>query len=217
MGCSSCKIQLPVGVAYCPNCGAVTPYKIYESGVAPNDRTVASSFYSAPLQAPPPPTPTQYGSPPYGVLQPNPYEPLNPYAVPLKAPPPPQFRRQLWRRFLVVLGSVCGVVLIAFGVIVFFFGYQEVTSPLSSDNSIAPISFIISGISIIIGAFIFCKSAVAMIGRYMAVISILVAAIFFISGFFLPNHATALGNFIGGGVIILLGGILFWGTRIRKW
>jgi len=51
----------------------------------------------------------------------------------------------------------------------------------------------------------------------MVGISILLAAILFISGFFLPNHANTLGNFIGGGVILLLGGILFWATRTRKW
>ena len=215
MECSSCKIQLPVGVAYCPNCGAVTPYKIYESGIAPSDLTVASSSYGAPLQAPPPPT--QYGSPPFGVPQQNPYEPLNPYAVPSQAPSPPQPHRQGWRRLLIVLGSVCGVILTAFGVICFFVSYQEATSPLPSNNAGALIGFILSGIFISIGAFIFCKSAVATIGRFMVGISILLAAILFISGFFLPNHANALGNFIGGGVILLLGGILFWATRTRKW
>ena len=215
MQCSSCGTQLPMEVAYCPTCGAVTPYNVSRSEIAPYDLTAVSSSSSAPPQAPPPPT--QYGSPPYGVPQQNPYEPLNPYAVPLQAPPPPQPRRQIWRRPLIVLGSVSGVVLTAIGVIGFFVSYQEATSPLPSDNSLALTGFIVSGIFLCIGTFIFCKSAVATIGRYMAGISILVAAILFISGFFLPNQAEALGNFIGGGVIILLGGIFWRGTRTRKW
>jgi len=202
-------------VAYCPNCGAVTTYNVSRSGTAPYDLTAASSPSSAPPQAPPPPT--HYGSPPYGVPQQNPYEPLNSYVAPLQAPPPPQPRHQAWRRPLIVLGAVSGVVLTAFGVIGFFVSYQEATSPLPSDNAQALTGFILSGIFVCIGTFIFCKSAVSTIGRYLASFSILLAAVLFITGYFLSNRANALGIFIGGGVIILLGGIFWRGTRTRKW
>lgn len=214
MQCSSCGTQLPMEVAYCPNCGAVTPYHGSRSEIAPYDLTAVSSPSSAPLQAPPPPT--HYGSPPYGALEQNPYEPLNPYAVPLQAASPRQPRRQAWRRPLMVLGSVSGVVLTAFGVIGFFVSFHEATSPLPSENAQALTGFILSGIFLCIGTFIFCKSAAATIGRYIAIFSILVAAVLFITGYFLSNRADALGIFFGSGVIILLGGIFWRGTRTRK-
>ncbi len=94
MQCHSCGTQLPMGAAHCPTCGAVTPYRVSESGISPYDLTAASFPSSAPA---PPPSSTDYGSPPYGVSQQNPYEPLNPYAVPLPAPPPPPRPRWGWR------------------------------------------------------------------------------------------------------------------------
>jgi len=104
MQCNSCGTQLPEGVAFCPACGALTPYRVSESGVAPYDLTAVSSPSGAPQQAPPA---TDYGSPPYGVPPQNPYEPLNPYAVPLQAPPPPPTQRPGNR-----IGIIVGVVLL---------------------------------------------------------------------------------------------------------
>jgi hypothetical protein len=43
MQCSACGTQLPVGTAYCPTCGNVTPYQVSSSGVSPTDTTMASS------------------------------------------------------------------------------------------------------------------------------------------------------------------------------
>jgi hypothetical protein len=104
MECRSCGIVLPVGAAYCPTCGAMTPYNVSTSGISPYDLTAASSPSGASTQAPP----TDYGSPPYGVPPQNPYEPLNPYAVPLQAPlPPPTSTR---RR--IKIGLISGVVVL---------------------------------------------------------------------------------------------------------
>ena len=105
MQCNSCGSQLPVDGGYCPACGAVTPYNISASGVSPYDPTAASSPSGAPLQAPPP---TDYGYPPYGIPQQNPYEPLNPYEAPLRPPPPKRRRVWLWL-VLVVLVVLVGL------------------------------------------------------------------------------------------------------------
>src|SRR5712691_1430270 len=85
MYCHSCGTQLPEAVAYCPACGALTLYRVFESGVGPYDPTALSSPSAAPLHAPPAPN---HGYPLYEVPVQNPYEPPNPYAVPLQAPPP---------------------------------------------------------------------------------------------------------------------------------
>ena len=78
MQCSACGTQLPVGTAYCPTCGSVTPYQVSSSGVSPTDTTVASSSAE----------PSQY-----------PYTPSNPYATPSPTPPtPPPHRRRLSAR-----------------------------------------------------------------------------------------------------------------------
>ena len=98
-----------MGVAYCPTCGAVAPSRVSESGISPYDLTSASSPLGAPLHAPPPPA-TDYGSPPYGVSQPNPYQALNPYAAPLP-PPPPLPRRQ--GKFGLLIGAVVLVLALA--------------------------------------------------------------------------------------------------------
>ena len=111
MQCRSCGTQLAEGAAYCPTCGAVTPYNVAASGIAPYDPTVASSPSGAPLQAPPPAT--NYSSPPYGMPPQNPYEPLNPYAVPLQAPPPPSPQRPGNRIGIIV--SVVLLVLLLIG------------------------------------------------------------------------------------------------------
>src|SRR5690242_17864609 len=113
MQCRSCGTQLPLEVAYCPTCGAVSPYRVSESGIAPNDPTAASSPYGAPPQAPPP---THYGSPPYGAPQQNPYEPLSPYTVSLSPPPPPPRRYFPMRLIALIVGALL-LLLTASGVI----------------------------------------------------------------------------------------------------
>jgi eukaryotic-like serine/threonine-protein kinase len=73
MKCSACGMQLPAGVAYCPNCGTPTPVLYAPTGTTPNNPTVSSS-----AQNTPPPSPyTNYGSQQYGAQSPN------------DAPPPP--------------------------------------------------------------------------------------------------------------------------------
>src|SRR6202035_4820741 len=57
MQCSSCRTELPMGVAYCPTCGTVAPSRVSESGISPYDLTSASSPSGTPLYAPPPPPP----------------------------------------------------------------------------------------------------------------------------------------------------------------
>ena len=112
MQCRSCGTELPIGVAYCPICGTVTPYKVSESGISPYDLTSASSPSGAPPQAPPPPS-TDYGSPPYGMPQQNPYQAFNPYApYPTPTPPPPpSSRRQV--KFGLIIGAVVLVLVLA--------------------------------------------------------------------------------------------------------
>ncbi len=109
MQCNSCGSQLPVDGGYCPACGAVTPYNISASGVSPYDPTAASS------------PPTDYGYPPYGMPQQNPYEPLNPYTAPPQPPSPPPSRRHLKISLLLgvgvlvlLLASVGGVALLQY-------------------------------------------------------------------------------------------------------
>jgi hypothetical protein len=78
MQCSTCGTQIPAGVAYCPTCGAVTPYSVSTSGVSPSDPTVAH---------------TSYGE--TGATLQDPYSSLNPYSAPTTPPPPPTRRRTL--------------------------------------------------------------------------------------------------------------------------
>src|SRR2546422_652568 len=77
MQCSSCGTQIPVGSAFCPNCGIVTPYQVSASSVAPDAPTSISSSPNTP------------------VYQSSAYPPINPYdmSVPPPPPPPPQRRR----------------------------------------------------------------------------------------------------------------------------
>ncbi len=111
MQCNSCGTQLPEEVAFCPACGALTPYEVSESGVAPYDPTAVPYPSGAPQQAPPA---TDYGSPPYGVPPQNPYEPLNPYAVPLQVPPPPPTQHP-GKRIGIIVGAVLIVLLLIGG------------------------------------------------------------------------------------------------------
>ncbi len=78
MKCNACGMQLPAGVAYCPDCGTPTPTYYATSGASPNNPTVSSSGENTP-----PPPYTNYGSQSYGTQ--NPYEappPPNPYDTP---------------------------------------------------------------------------------------------------------------------------------------
>ncbi len=49
MQCSACGTQLPVGTAYCPTCGSVTPYQVSSSGVSPSDTPPLQSHRSTPI------------------------------------------------------------------------------------------------------------------------------------------------------------------------
>jgi len=86
MQCSTCGTQIPAGAAYCPTCGAVTPYSVSTSGVSPSDPT--SVF-------------TSYGE--SGASSQHPYPSLNPYAAPPTPPPPPPRRRTLSAGRMVLL------------------------------------------------------------------------------------------------------------------
>jgi hypothetical protein len=92
MQCQTCRDELPVGVAFCPNCGTPAPVPPFPSqGVAP---TVLASSPNQPLPGEPanpyaPPPPTNYGGnvpppPPPGSYapQPTPYDPSSPYGTP---------------------------------------------------------------------------------------------------------------------------------------
>jgi hypothetical protein len=124
MNCSSCGLQLPPGVKYCPNCGTATPYNYSTTGTAPNDATFISTP-DAPQQIPP----TQYASTPnettpqasasstqYGALPKNPYD-VTPYApytpLPPTQPPPPPKRST--NRMGIIIGVVILVLILLAG------------------------------------------------------------------------------------------------------
>src|SRR5690242_7852328 len=101
MQCSSCGKELPVGVAYCPSCGSVTPYQTSSSGVFPADPTIFTSYGDTKESAQNPygeagePSQNPYGD--GGEPSQNPYLLTpNPYAAPAPAtaPPPPSVRRR---------------------------------------------------------------------------------------------------------------------------
>ena len=110
MNCTSCSNPLPTGVAFCPVCGAATPYNMPGQGPASSyDQTEASSPYGNPppgypslpptiaanadgYPPQPPPPYTNYGAA-YGGGTPQ-QAPYNPYNTPASAypggaPPPP--------------------------------------------------------------------------------------------------------------------------------
>lgn len=97
MQCSTCGTPLPAGAAFCPTCGAVTPYNVSSSGVSPSDPTTVF---------------TSYGE--SGASSQHAYPSLNPYAAPPTAPPPPPTRRRKLSAGRVVLLIVL-VLLIAGG------------------------------------------------------------------------------------------------------
>ncbi len=107
MRCSSCGTQLPEEAAFCPTCGAFTPYRASEPGASPYDLTVASASSGASQPKPA----TDYSSPPYGAPPQNPYEPLNPYEAPLRPPPPPPPQRHV--KLGLLIGGVVLVLIVA--------------------------------------------------------------------------------------------------------
>jgi len=84
MKCSACGMQLPAGVAYCPNCGTPTPAFYAPTGTTPNNPTVSS-----PADNTPPPPYTNYGSQQYGTQSPYDAPPPPPNAY--NTPPPPAY------------------------------------------------------------------------------------------------------------------------------
>lgn len=126
-------------------------------------------------------------------------------------------RTSPWRRPLIVLGSVIGLAITAFGVMGFFASFEFILEYPRSDSNGGTLGLIAAIIIICIGSVIFCKSAVAVIGRYIASFFVLLAAVLCISGFFQYSQAETVSNFVEGGVIIFLGGIFFWTTQIKKW
>ena len=124
MQCTNCGSRLAVGTAYCPTCGAVTPDKVSESGVSPYDYTAASTPHvESPIALPPPP-PTNYGSPIYGIPQQNTYQPTGPYD-PYPAPLPPPRRK-------VSIGLIIGAVVLV--LLVAGAGMFVVVSTLAKNN-----------------------------------------------------------------------------------
>jgi hypothetical protein len=121
MKCSACGMQLPAGVAYCPNCGTPTPAYYASLGESPNNPTVASS----PENVPPPPY-TNYGSQQYGTQTPYGTVPSNPYDTPTPAsyvprnevqyvPPPPPPTQRRGNRTGLIIGIVVLVLVIIVG------------------------------------------------------------------------------------------------------
>ena len=135
MLCSSCGAQLPMEVAYCPTCGAITPYQASRAGVLPFDLTTTSSSGTPtqissflptqrtplPLQAPPPPPP---------------YEPLDPYSAPLHTPPPPQRRRRAPKVFWTSLISFVASIVVIITFITINDGLPGVNPDYSLDNAV---------------------------------------------------------------------------------
>jgi hypothetical protein len=119
MKCSACGMQLPAGVAYCPNCGTPTPAFYAPTGTTPNNPTVTSSGVNTP------PPYTNYGSQQYGAQSPydappppNPYNtPPGPAYYPVKeqqyVTPPPSKPRS--NHFGLIIGIVVLVLLIIGG------------------------------------------------------------------------------------------------------
>ena len=112
-----------------------------------------------------------------------------------------------------MLGSVGGTAITSFGVIAVFATLQPSAGTSVTVNSLFT-GIVISGVLIAIGAFILCKSATSAIGRWIAGLSAVVAVIACLYSIFTSSTPS---NFIGGAVILLLAGLLFWTTRSRRW
>jgi len=124
MKCSACGMQLPAGVAYCPNCGTPTPAFYAPTDTSSNNPTVSSSSENAP----PPPPYTNYGSQQYGTQSPYNTPPPNPYNTPLPpsyvpnneaqfVPPPPPSKPRSNRTGLIIGIVVLLLVIIVGGVL----------------------------------------------------------------------------------------------------
>ena len=99
MQCSSCGKELPVGVAYCPSCGSVTPYQTSSSGVSPADPTIYTSYGDGGGSSQNPYADVgESAQNPYGDAGESSQNPYlltpNPYAAPATAPPPPSVHRR---------------------------------------------------------------------------------------------------------------------------
>ena len=109
MQCSTCSTELPVGAAYCPTCGSVTPYQTSSSGASPADPTIYTSYGDAGESSQNP-----YGD--AGESSQNPYLLTpNPYAAPATAPPPPPVRRRRPSGAVIALLIVLVLLIVAGG------------------------------------------------------------------------------------------------------
>ncbi len=124
MQCSSCGKELPAGVAYCPNCGSVTPYQTSSSGVSPADPTVFTSYgdIGEPSQNPYKDVGNASQNP-YGDVAESSQNPYlltpNPYAAPATAPPPPSVRRRRPTGAIIALLIVLVLLLAGGGVLLY--------------------------------------------------------------------------------------------------
>ena len=142
MKCSACGMQLPAGVAYCPNCGTPTPAYYATSGASPNNPTVSSSSENVP------PPYTNYGSQQYGVQ--SPYDtPPNPYNTPAPAPyvpsseaqyvpPPPPPSQPRGNRTGLIIGLVVLVLIIIGGGVLAVSHLGTQGSSASATPTVAP-------------------------------------------------------------------------------
>ncbi len=88
--CSKCGSSLNADVSFCPNCGTPTASYYASSGASSYDATVAPSSFETPSQPPP----TDYGSNPYGMTPPNPYD-VSPLIPPPPPPPPVRWNKRI--------------------------------------------------------------------------------------------------------------------------
>ena len=138
MQCSTCGKELPVGVAYCPSCGSITPYQTSASGVSPADPTIFTSYGDAletsqnPYQEAGKTAQNPYGE--AGEASQNPYLLTpNPYA-PATAPPPPTVRRRGPSGAVIALLVVLVLLIAAGGVLL----YLRLASPGQPQTHVSP-------------------------------------------------------------------------------
>jgi hypothetical protein len=105
MNCRSCAAQLPTGVPHCPQCGAVTPYAVSDSGISPDDETA----HSFPQDTSAHQSLAGDAQTPYHVSEQYVY---NPYQASQQVPPPPPFQRQPKRLSTVLVGSILLVLIL---------------------------------------------------------------------------------------------------------
>lgn len=102
--CSNCGNTLAPDIKFCPNCGTVSSSY---SGSSQSDPTVLTNSSQQKV-------PTDYGSPPYGLPESNPYEQFNPYEIISPPPPPP---RQIRSSLIVGIISSIVVSILILGVV----------------------------------------------------------------------------------------------------